>query len=76
MYLNSVPRTAGDSAILISPDFDISSKFAEISFRTQCTVSIGTLNVAISDGELLNNVWSKSGDQGINGLKRSFNLLD
>ena len=36
MYIEtSVPRTAGDSAILISPDLDISSlTAAEISFRS------------------------------------------
>ena len=69
MYIEpSVPRTAGDSAILISPDFDISSlSSAEISFRTHMYgASIGTLNVAISGdgGTTFNNVWSKSGDQG------------
>lgn len=69
MYIEtSVPRTVGDSAILISPDFDISSlTSAEISFRTHMYgASIGTLNVAISGdgGTTFNNVWSKSGDQG------------
>ena len=69
MYIEtSVPRTVGDSAILISPDFDISSlSSAEISFRTHMYgASIGTLNVAISGdgGTTFNNVWSKSGDQG------------
>ena len=69
MYIEtSVPRTVGDSAILISPDFDISSlTSAEISFRSHMYgAAIGTLNVAISGdgGTTFNTVWSKSGDQG------------
>jgi len=69
MYIEtSVPRTVGDSAILISPDFDISSlSSAEISFRSHMYgAAIGTLNVAISGdgGTTFNTVWSKSGDQG------------
>ena len=69
MYIEtSVPRTVGDSAILTSPDFDISSlSSAEISFRSHMYgASIGTLNVAVSGdgGTTFNTVWSKSGDQG------------
>ena len=69
MYIEtSVPRTVGDSAILISPDFDISSlTSAEISFRSHMYgAAIGTLTVAISGdgGTTFNTVWSKSGDQG------------
>jgi len=69
MYIEtSVPRTVGDSAILISPDFDISSlSSGEISFRSHMYgAAIGTLNVAISGdgGTTFNTVWSKSGDQG------------
>ena len=69
MYIEtSVPRTVGDSAILTSPDFDISSlTSAEVSFRSHMYGgSIGTLNVAISGdgGTTFNTVWSKSGDQG------------
>ena len=51
MYIEtSVPRTVGDSAILISPDFDISSlSSAEISFRSHMYgASMGTLRVAVS----------------------------
>ena len=69
MYIEtSVPRTVGDSAILTSPDFDISSlSSAEVSFRSHMYgASIGTLNVAVSGdgGTTFNTVWSKSGDQG------------
>jgi hypothetical protein len=64
----SVPRAAGDSAILISPSIDISSlTSAEISF--QCHMygaSMGTLRVdASSDGgTTFNTIWTKTGDQG------------
>ena len=64
MYIETsgVPRTVGDSASTsISPDFDISSSSAEISFRTHMYgASIGTLNVAISGdgGTTFNTVWS------------------
>ena len=64
----SLPRAAGDSAILISPSIDISSlTSAEISF--QCHMygaSMGTLRVdASSDGgTTFNTIWTKTGDQG------------
>jgi hypothetical protein len=64
----SLPRAAGDSAILISPSIDISSlTSAEISF--QCHMygaSMGTLRVdASSDGGItFNTIWTKTGDQG------------
>ena len=63
MYIEtSVPRTVGDSAILTSPDFDISSlSSAEVSFRSHMYgASIGTLNVAVSGdgGTTFNTVWS------------------
>ena len=69
MYIEtSVPRTVGDSAILTSPDFDISSlSSAEVSFESHMYgAAIGTLNVAVSGdgGTTFNTVWSKSGDQG------------
>ena len=69
MYIEtSVPRTVGDSAILISPDFDLSTlTAAEISFRSHMYgASMGSLSVAVSSdgGTTFNTVWTKSGDQG------------
>ena len=64
----SVPRAAGDSAILISPSIDVSSlTSSEISF--QCHMygaSMGTLRVdASSDGgTTFTTLWTKTGDQG------------
>jgi hypothetical protein len=69
MYIEtSVPRAAGDSAILISPSIDISSlSSAELSFYSHMFgASIGMLNVDVSgdNGSTFTNVVSKSGDQG------------
>ena len=64
----SVPRAAGDSAILISPSIDVSSlTSAEISFQLHMYgASMGTLRVdASSDGgTTFNTIWTKTGDQG------------
>ena len=64
----SVPRAAGDSAILISPAIDISSlTSSEISFQLHMYgASMGTLRVdASSDGgTTFNTIWTKTGDQG------------
>jgi len=64
----SLPRAAGDSAILISPSIDVSSlTSAEISFQLHMYgASMGTLRVdASSDGgTTFNTIWTKTGDQG------------
>ncbi|MDA8670491.1 fibronectin type III domain-containing protein, partial [Flavobacteriales bacterium] len=64
----SVPRAAGDSAILISPAIDISSlTSSEISFQLHMYgASMGTLRVdASSDGgTTFNTIWTRTGDQG------------
>jgi hypothetical protein len=74
----SVPRAPGDSAIMYSPDIDVSSlSAAELNFYSHMYgASIANLRIdASSDGGVTySTVFSKSGDQGDQWVEETVNL--